>query len=628
MHSLESNNRRILIIDDNQSIHNDYRKILDTEKRPHRQNDAMAAFFGESEIESEPTSNLMSIEVDSALQGQRGLQMVEQAIAEGHPYSLAFVDIRMPPGWDGLKTVAEIWKVAPDLQIVICSAHSDNSFQEICAKLGRSDSLLILKKPFETVEVYQIAVAMTEKWILSRKARLRQQDLEKLVQERTLELEQASLEDPLTGIANRTKFNSVLEEALKRTRRHETMTGLMLIDVDHFKEVNDSHGHPVGDQLLQQIAQRLQNATRETDTVARLGGDEFGIVQPEARGSGEFRIVLKRIEEQLGQPYDLDEKQVNCKFSIGIAIAPTDSQHPEKLMKQADVALYRSKNSGRSRSSFYEPEMDKELVKTREIVADLSKSVGNGELQLYYQPIYSCQDWKLVAHESLVRWNHPLHGLLGPGAFLPAAEESGLILEVGQWVIREATRTAAQWPNETRVAVNLSPVQFHPKFDIFDTIMSSLSESGLAPNRLEVEITENVLLRDFELASETINRLREAGVCIALDDFGVGHSSLNYLKSFAFDKIKLDRSFVWSAETCQKSNAIMNSVASLGRELGITSTAEGIETQSQLDRVVKAGFTEVQGYLFAKPAPNPIFKESKIFPSVTFPGFNESNTQV
>ena len=297
-------------------------------------------------------------------------------------------------------------------------------------------------------------------------------------------------------------------------------------------------------------------------------------------------------------------------------------------MKQADVALYRSKNSGRSRSSFYEPEMDKELVKTREIVADLSKSVGNGELQLYYQPIYSCQDWKLVAHESLVRWNHPLHGLLGPGAFLPAAEESGLILEVGQWVIREATRTAAQWPNETRVAVNLSPVQFHPKFDIFDTIMSSLSESGLAPNRLEVEITENVLLRDFELASETINRLREAGVCIALDDFGVGHSSLNYLKSFAFDKIKLDRSFVWSAETCQKSNAIMNSVASLGRELGITSTAEGIETQSQLDRVVKAGFTEVQGYLFAKPAPNPIFKESKIFPSVTFPGFNESNTQV
>ena len=537
MHSLESNNRRILIIDDNQSIHNDYRKILDTEKRPHRQNDAMATFFGESEIESEPTSNLMSIEVDSALQGQRGLQMVEQAIAEGHPYSLAFVDIRMPPGWDGLKTVAEIWKVAPDLQIVICSAHSDNSFQEICAKLGRSDSLLILKKPFETVEVYQIAVAMTEKWILSRKARLRQQDLEKLVQERTLELEQASLEDPLTGIANRTKFNSVLEEALKRTRRHETMTGLMLIDVDHFKEVNDSHGHPVGDQLLQQIAQRLQNATRETDTVARLGGDEFGIVQPEARGSGEFRIVLKRIEEQLGQPYDLDEKQVNCKFSIGIAIAPTDSQHPEKLMKQADVALYRSKNSGRSRSSFYEPEMDKELVKTREIVADLSKSVGNGELQLYYQPIYSCQDWKLVAHESLVRWNHPLHGLLGPGAFLPAAEESGLILEVGQWVIREATRTAAQWPNETRVAVNLSPVQFHPKFDIFDTIMSSLSESGLAPNRLEVEITENVLLRDFELASETINRLREAGVCIALDDFGVGHSSLNYLKSFAFDKI-------------------------------------------------------------------------------------------
>lgn len=200
-----------------------------------------------------------------------------------------------------------------------------------------------------------------------------------------------------------------------------------------------------------------------------------------------------------------------------------------------------------------------------------------------------------------------------------------MILQIGEWVIQEATQTAAQWPNGLKVAVNLSPVQFHPKVDIFDSIMSCLSRSGLAPNRLEVEITENVLLRNFELASEAINKLRKEGVCIALDDFGVGHSSLNYLKSFAFDKIKLDRSFVASADTCDKSAAILNSVASLGRELGIISTAEGIETPSHLDRVVSAGFTEVQGYLFAKPTPVPIFNKSIVFPNVTFPGFNNSS---
>jgi len=613
MQSLEPSKRRILIIDDNQSIHDDYRKILDSANNTsHEEETAMAAFFGDDVQGDSVDMPDLKIEVDSAMQGQEGLAMVEKAMAEGHPYSLAFVDIRMPPGWDGLKTIGEIWQVAPDLQVVICSAYSDNSFQEICAKLGRCDSLLILKKPFEAVEVYQIAVAMTEKWILSRRARLRQEDLEKLVLERTLKLEQASLEDPLTRIANRTKFNSVLGEALKRTRRHKTMTGLMLIDVDYFKEINDSHGHPAGDELLIQVAQRLSSSVRETDTVARLGGDEFGIVQPEARNTGEFRIVLERVEEELGQPFDLEGKQVNCKFSIGVAIAPTDSDQAEELMKRADVALYRSKNSGRDCSSFYEPEMDHELVKTREVIADLSGSVENGELQLYYQPIYSCKNWRLVTHESLLRWNHPEHGLLGPDAFLPAAEESGLIVELGKWVVQEATRTAVKWPNGIRVAVNLSPVQFHPKFDVFEMIMSCLAESGLAPNRLEVEITENVLLRDFDMASATINKLREAGVSIVLDDFGIGHSSLNYLKSFAFDKIKLDRSFVWGAETCDKSAAILNSVASLGKELGIHSTAEGIETASQLDRVVSAGFSEVQGYFFAKPSPIPILDEINV----------------
>ena len=627
MQNLDAKKRRVLIVDDNQNIHDDYRKILDWKSSSRHDHAALASFFdGPTEESSEPVDPF-EIQIDSALQGQQGLEMVKQAITEDYPYSLAFVDIRMPPGWDGLKTVGELWKVDPDLQVVICSAYSDNRFEDIHEKFGRSDSLLILKKPFDAIEVYQIAVALTEKWILSRKARLKQVDLEKLVLERTLELERASMQDPLTKIANRTKFNSMLEDALKRNHRHQTMTGLLLLDVDYFKEINDAHGHPVGDELLIQIAERLESVIRDTDTVARLGGDEFAIIQPEANHPSEVRVVLERILEAVSQPFDLEDKHVNCKFSIGIAISPTDGSQAEELMKRADVALYRSKESGRARASFYEPEMDEESIKTRIVVADLASAVGNSELQLFYQPIYQCKGLRLITQEALLRWNHPERGLLAPDAFLSAAEESGRIREIGEWVLREATATAAKWPIQTRVAVNLSPVQFHPKFDIFDTIMSSLSASGLDPRRLEIEITENVLLRDFELATRAIDRLRECGVHIVLDDFGVGHSSLNYLKTFAFDKIKLDRSFVWSADSCDKSRAILNSVASLGRELGIGSTAEGIETESHLDRVVKAGFTEVQGYLFSKPVPTPNLGEATVFPSVTFPGLDSSTNE-
>ena len=240
------------------------------------------------------------------------------------------------------------------------------------------------------------------------------------------------MQDPLTKIANRTKFNSMLDDALKRNQRKQTMTGLFLIDVDHFKEINDANGHPAGDELLIQIAQRLVSVMRETDTVARLGGDEFAIIQPEARQPSEFRIVLQRISDALGQPFDLGDKHVDCKFSIGIAISPTDGSEPEGLMKRADVALYRSKESGRARSSFYEPKMDEELVKTRIVVADLASAVENNELQLFYQPLYECKGLRLVTQEALLRWNHPERGLLAPDAFLSAAEESGRIREIGE----------------------------------------------------------------------------------------------------------------------------------------------------------------------------------------------------
>ncbi len=601
-------------MDDNKNIHEDYRQVLQAKKAKPSCN-AMDEFFGEPQQRRVRKSDVQ-IQVESALQGEQGLQMVKQAIEEEYPYSLAFVDIRMPPGWDGLKTVSEFWKVAPDLQIVICSAYSDKSYREICRDLGHNDSLLILKKPFDADEVFQIAVAMTEKWRLGRQARLRQEDLERLVQERTQELVRASLEDPLTGLANRKKFNARLDIAVKRARRYNTLTGLMLIDVDFFKEVNDTLGHPAGDQLLVEIARRLERILRDTDTVARLGGDEFAIIQTEVSTLNAFRIVLDRIEHSLAEPFLLDDKPIDCQFSIGVAVAPHDGDCKEQLMKRADIALYRSKNNGRARTSFYEPEMDRELAKLRQIKLELAQGLKNREFQLFFQPIFSCEKGHLVALEALLRWNHPRLGLLTPGSFLPAAEESGLIIDIGRWVVAEATRIATTWPEHIMVAVNLSPSQFHPRHKICETVLESLQNSGLPAERLEIEITEHVLLNDFDVASETISRLRQAGVSLALDDFGVGHSSLNYLQVFPFDKLKLDQSFVRLATECDKSRAIMNSVAALGRELGIAVSAEGIETQEQLDLVTRAGFTELQGYLFGKPVANPDLHSQKQIPPV------------
>ena len=435
--------------------------------------------------------------------------------------------------------------------------------------------------------------------------------------------------DTLCNVANRKAFDEHLQFMISRARTSHCEFGLMIIDIDHFKRINDTFGHATGDEVLTSIGNVMTNCVRPGDFVARLGGDEFGIIQPEANSVNEFRLVLERIENVLRQPFEVSGKQLNCSFSIGIALAPNDSDQPEELMSQADVALYRSKNNGRACSSFYEPKMDEELIQTRKVVAELSQAVEEGELQLYYQPIYSCSDWRLATCEALLRWNHPERGLLAPNAFLPAAEESGLIVQLGEWVVREATRAAAEWPNDVRVAVNFSPVQFHPRFKLFDMIMNCLEESGLAPKRLEIEVTENVLLRDFDLASNLINKLRSAGMSVVLDDFGTGHSSLNYLKRLAFDKIKLDRSFVWGADTCAKSAAILNSVASLGRDLSIRSTAEGVETLAQLERVSKAGFTEVQGYYFAKPTPNPVFEDArKPFPSVDLPIVDGSTNTV
>ena len=603
-----SEKRRILIIDDNSQIHADYRKILEGQESPEETDEDYLGFFGKDEscaesqgCEGEPLDGLVTIE--SAMQGQEGFGMIKQAKEQGSPFHLAFVDLRMPPGWDGLKTVEEIWKVDPDVQVVICSAYSDNSYADICKRLGRKDSLLILKKPFDAIEVYQLAVALTEKWILGKEALLKREDLEKIVELRTKELKLASLKDPLTKLKNRTGFNMDMEAAINRSRRAGTSTSIFLIDLDYFKQVNDSHGHPAGDALLIEVSRRLKECTRKTDTVARLGGDEFAVLQPDVGNESQFRSLLRRIEALQKNPWKHEQWDIDVSYSIGAATFPVDGEDPEALLKKADVALYRAKKDGRGTSRCYAPGMDEDVAHTRAVHQGLQVALREQELTLHFQPIVNALTGKIFSFEALVRWNHPQHGMVPPNDFIPVAEETGVIVPIGDWVLESACRSALLWPEDIGVSVNMSPVQLREQHDVVSRVTKILDATGFDPSRLSIEITETAALMEKQYTIDCLRKFQKLGIDIVLDDFGVGHSSLSYLQSFPFDKLKLDRSFVSSQYSSSKTRAIMKLVGSLGVNLKIETTAEGVETIDELKRVQGEGFDLVQGYLTGRPEP-------------------------
>ncbi|MEM9412290.1 MAG: EAL domain-containing protein, partial [Planctomycetota bacterium] len=464
-------------------------------------------------------------------------------------------------------------------------------------------NLLILKKPFDTIEVYQLAVALTEKWTLRHQANLKQADLEELVEARTCALKEATLRDPMTKLANRTMFNERLEESLRRTRRSRSKTVLSLIDIDFFKQINDSLGHPVGDRLLVEVSNRLQATLRDTDTVARLGGDEFAIIQSDIREDQEFRAVLRRVENSLNEPYEIEGRKLDCTFSIGITVSPDDGDRSEDLLKKADLALYRAKKDGRATTRFYEAEMDNELVKVQKLSTELRRAIATDEFEMFYQPIVNTFTGKIGSFEGLIRWNHPRRGLVSPARFIPVAEETGLIAKIGEWALKTGCENAIGWPEETKLSINVSPIQFRPRYELVRTFSKILDSLGFPPERLEIEITETALLVQSKDTMKQLHEFRDMGVSIVLDDFGVGHSSLNYIQSFPFDKLKLDRSFVASALTSDKSKAILRLVAGLGKNLNCMTTAEGVETEKELKLVQDEGFSQIQGFLVGKPAP-------------------------
>ena len=409
--------------------------------------------------------------------------------------------------------------------------------------------------------------------------------------------------DVLTDLPNRALLRERLEQAVTGMQQAGRGLAILMLDLDRFKEVNDTLGHPIGDALLKVVTERLRGCVRETDTIARLGGDEFAIVQRVSDPATETVALAKRVQEVISAPFELDGHHVLVGTSIGIAVAPGDGTNPDQLMKQADLALYRAKSEGRGTYRFFQPEMDQRMQARRKLESDLRSALVNGEFTLHYQPLVNIERDEICGLEALLRWTHPERGNIPPADFIPLAEETGLIVPIGEWVLRQACTEAATWPDHIKIAVNLSPAQFKHS-GLVDVIVAALADAGMKPQRLELEITESVMLEDDDRAFSLLTQLHDLGVRIALDDFGTGYSSLSNLRKFPFDKIKIDRSFVSDLSTANvDALAVVRSVARLGVSLGMATTAEGVETQEQLEHVRAEGCTEMQGYYICRPSP-------------------------
>lgn len=606
------NNYRVLIVDDNDAIHQDYRKILGN--GPSRDGLGLLedALFGGSPTPQSPSRPV--IQIDSAMQGQEGCAMVRKAREENQPYAVAFVDMRMPPGWDGLQTIREIWRADPDLNIVICTAFSDHSWSEIEAAAGDGDHLLVLKKPFEAIEVRRMVATLTAKWTLSARAKIKESELEELVSKRTTELHRAAMHDRLTGLPNRRLFNDRLTQAFELSRRQPNIhLAILFIDLDRFKWVNDSLGHEAGDLLLKGIGNRLANALRNCDSVgvndsrdpvtARLGGDEFCVLLTGMTSDSDASLVAERILKELAKPFDILGHQVTTSASIGIAVASPDYQRAEDLVRDADTAMYRAKADGKGRSVPFDKTMHDQAVRRLMIESELHRAVEQNELVTYFQPVVSLETGQMTGAEALVRWQHPERGMIPPGEFISIAEETGYINVLGLVVLEAACRQLQDWKTripglDLSISVNVSSKQlasrgFYPKVEFI------LFKTGLDPKSLILEITETVLVEATEQTSRNLQQIRDKGIRVYLDDFGTGYSSLGLLNKFHLDGLKIDRSFVDESTRVNHFAAIIQAIIGLAHSLGIEVVAEGVETTGQMALLQSLKCEKAQGYLFS-----------------------------
>jgi diguanylate cyclase (GGDEF)-like protein len=564
-------------------------------------------------------------EITEAADGFRALELITSG-----EFDLVLLDVMMP-GLDGFEVLQRIrTQFRPaSLPVIMVTALARNEDIVKALSLGAND---YITKPVD----FAVALARTQTQLARKHAEEEVQranwalqeaneNLERRVTERTKELIEANERlkvemtqrerseatvrhlahhDALTALANRVLFGEWLNEAITRARLTGENLAVLFLDLDGFKNVNDTLGHPVGDKLLKLVADRLRHTARETDKVARFGGDEFAILQFADDLPGGAADLASKVIDALREPYQIDGQQVVVGTSVGVALLRTEGLALDgvELLKAADLALYRAKAEGRGTFCFFEAEMDIAAQARRVIELELRQAVATNAFELHYQPLVDLASNKITGFEALIRWAHAVRGITPPADFIPLAEETGLIVPIGKWVLRRACEDAAKWPQAVRVAVNLSAVQFKHG-DLVETVANALLAAKLQPHRLELEITESVLMDKTKANLRVLRRLKELGVRISLDDFGTGYSSLSYLRDFEFDKIKIDRSFIQHMSDGHQSRAIVTAIAGLGGAFGVTTTAEGVETPVQLERLRAEGCTEVQGFLISRPVP-------------------------
>jgi diguanylate cyclase (GGDEF)-like protein len=560
------------------------------------------------------------------VEADSGLAAIE--LIERESFDLVLLDVMMP-GIDGIETLKRIrsQNSASVLPVIMVTAKSESGNIVDALELGAND---YVTKPVDFAVALarvntQISRKRAEQQVVAANEELRKanEDLERRVEERTSRLIDANqrlkaeiadreesqarsqylaYHDSLTGLGNRLLFKEQLEEALKDVSVTPHPFAVLFLDLDGFKAVNDTLGHSIGDLLLKSVATKLRDILERTDRIARLGGDEFAILQVSAPQPGSSIALAEKIIEIVGQPCNIDGHDVAVGASVGIAVAHPGDMNTETFLKSADLAMYSAKSDGRGIYRMFDPKMDAIVQARRLLERDMRTALVQNGFKLFYQPLVNLQTRKVTTFEALMRWQHPERGSVPPSEFIPVAEEMGLIVQLGEWALRQACTQAMEWTDGICVSVNLSPLQFS-KGNLVSTVMSALASSGLPASRLELEITESVLLEKSERNIAILNQLRDLGVRIAMDDFGTGYSSIGYLRSFPFDKIKIDQSFVRDLLVDKGSLAIVRAIAGLGVSFGMTTTAEGVETEEQMRCLNLEGCIEVQGYLFSRPVP-------------------------
>jgi diguanylate cyclase (GGDEF)-like protein/PAS domain S-box-containing protein len=719
-------NRRILLVDDLPAIHEDYRKVLSAPAVSSALEADEALLFGQ------PVSKTsVRFELDSAYQGAEALEKVRASRLAGLPYAMAFIDMRMPPGWDGVETIERLWLEEPRLQIVLCTAYSDHSWTEVLTRLDVRDRLLILKKPFDPIEVYQFANALTTKWRMTEQAAFRMNSLEEAVEARTRELsnaniivqnspvilyrlrgepsfpliyvshnitklghdpkallaspswaqsliypddqakvreamarildkdaEGASIEfrlctgdgalrwvenryvpvrdkegriievegividiterkaaeekitllartDGLTGLANRSTFTERLSQAFAAAQRGALAFAILYLDLDKFKPVNDTFGHPIGDLLLQQVAQRLKDCTRESDLVARLGGDEFAILQGEISEPANAGTLAAKIQTALALPFSVNGNEINISVSIGISPYVAGNSGADAMLVQADLALYRSKEDGRNQYHFHSNDLDREVLDRVTLADEMKRAIDNDEFELQYQPQVELSSQSIVGMEALIRWNHPTRGLLAPGLFIPIAERTGAIIPLGHWVLDQACRQMSIWRDEGLtlpvIAVNLSLIQLKSGQELVRDVTETVAKWGLAPSDLEFDVTEATLAQLTWTENEVLPQLRQLGVKIAIDDFGSEYSSFDYVRAYRVNHLKIAQSFINRSTSDPECAATIRAILNFAHDIGIGVIAQGVETEQQRDLLTSTdAMASAQGFHFSK----------------------------